>query len=295
MQGICMKFAQAVVGRNYSRLMVALLSMVMLTSVQAQETSSDNVNGEDANVPDVSAIVQRSEKASYYVGDDGKSMARMMIVDSQGRKQMRQFTILRKDVLDADGNETGDQRMLVFFSRPTEVKGTVFRVEKHADSNTDDDRWLYLPALDLVKRIAAGDKRTSFVGSHFFYEDVSGRAIAQDTFTLLETTSTHFILKAEPKRPDSVEFTHYIVEIDKQTYLPSLINFYKGDTNYRRVESVKVEEVQGYPTVVRSKVSDLESGGYTLMEFRGMKYDIGLPDSVFSERSLRVPPREFIE
>ena len=283
MRSLCITSVQKVVNIKHALIMLVMLNVVI--NAQAQEAVLD----------DVTAIVQRSEKASYYAGADGKSLARMMIVDSQGRKQMRQFTILRKDVLDANGQENGDQRMLVFFSRPTEVKGTVFRVEKHANLDTDDDRWLYLPALDLVKRIAAGDKRTSFVGSHFFYEDVSGRAIAQDTFSLLETTQTHYILRAEPKRPDSVEFTHYIVEIDKETYLPSLINFYKGDNNYRRVETVKVENVQGHPTVVRSKVSDLASGGYTLMEFRGMQYDIGIPDSVFSERSLRTPPREFIE
>ena len=106
--------------------------------------------------PDVKSLVAMSEKAAYYAGDDGRSMARMIIVDSQGRKQMRQFTLLRKDVLDESGVETGDQRMLVFFQRPTEVKGTVFRVEKHAALSEDDERWLYLPALDLVKRIAAG-------------------------------------------------------------------------------------------------------------------------------------------
>ena len=244
---------------------------------------------------DIASIIAKSEKAAYYAGGDGKSMARMIIVDSQGRKQMRQFTILRKDVLDNEGTETGDQKMLVFFSRPTEVKGTVFRVEKRTNINTDDDRWLYLPALDLVKRIAAGDKRTSFVGSHFFYEDVSGRAVSEDNFTMQNTADTHYVLRATPKNVGSVEFSHYIVEIDKQTYLPTLINFFKGDDNYRRVEAVSVETVQGYPTVVRSKVSDLASGGYTLMEFRGIQYDIALPDSVFSERSLRVPPREFVE
>ncbi|WP_410549008.1 outer membrane lipoprotein-sorting protein [Alteromonas sp. CI.11.F.A3] len=244
---------------------------------------------------DIASIIAKSEKAAYYAGSDGKSMARMIIVDSQDRKQMRQFTILRKDVLDNEGTETGDQKMLVFFSRPTEVKGTVFRVEKHTNIYTDDDRWLYLPALDLVKRIAAGDKRTSFVGSHFFYEDVSGRAVSEDNFAMQNATDTHYVLRATPKNLSSVEFSHYIVEIDKQTYLPTLINFFKGDDNYRRVEAVSVETVQGYPTVVRSKVSDLASGGYTLMEFRGIQYDIALPDSVFSERSLRVPPREFVE
>ena len=252
------------------------------------------VAGASAN-EDVATIIERAEKAAYYAGDDGRSMARMIIVDSQGRKQMRQFTILRKDVMESKETESGDQKMLVFFSRPTEVKGTVFRVEKHVDLDTDDDRWLYLPALDLVKRIAAGDKRTSFVGSHFYYEDVSGRAVLEDTFTLLDTTDRHFLLRAEPKKPSSVEFSHYEVEIDKQTYLPTLINFYKGEDNYRRVEAVTVETIQGYPTVVRSKVSDLASGGYTLMEFRGIEYDVGLPDSLFSERSLRVPPSAFLE
>jgi hypothetical protein len=242
-----------------------------------------------ATAVDVNEIIQRSEQVAYYSGQDGRSDARMMIVDSQGRKQMRQFTILRRDIED-----NGDQQMMVFFSRPSDVKDTVFRVEKKASLDIDDDRWLYLPALDLVKRISSGDKRTSFVGSHFFYEDVSGRAILEDDFSLQEETDSAYILKATPKAPDSVEFDHYVVTIDKNTMLPVLIDFFKKDNNYRRVEAVLIEEIQGYPTVVRSKVSDLESGAYTLMEFRNISYDIGLDDDIFSERSLRNPPREWL-
>ena len=280
--------------RNLRSMFTGLVALLLISSngfAQALATQSD----ESTSSIDVAEIVNKAEQAAYYAGNDGRSMARMLIVDEQGRKQMRQFTILRKDVPNEAGADTGDQRMLVFFSRPTEVEGTVFRVEKHAALNSDDDRWLYLPALDLVKRIAAGDKRTSFVGSHFFYEDVSGRATAQDSFELLEQTQTHYRLKATPKDTALVEFSHYVVEIDKDTYLPTLINFYKGDNNYRRVEAVTIETIQGNPTVVRSKVTDLTSGGYTLMEFRGIEYDIGLPDSIFSERSLRVPPQRYIK
>ena len=228
--------------------------LVALLLISGNGFAQTSANQSGSNI-DVAEIVNKAEQAAYYAGNDGRSMARMLIVDEQGRKQMRQFTILRKDVLNEAGADTGDQRMLVFFSRPTEVEGTVFRVEKHAALNSDDDRWLYLPALDLVKRIAAGDKRTSFVGSHFFYEDVSGRATAQDSFELLEQTQTHYRLKATPKDTALVEFSHYVVEIDKDTYLPTLINFYKGDNNYRRVEAVTIETIQGNPTVVRSKYS----------------------------------------
>jgi outer membrane lipoprotein-sorting protein len=127
-----------------------------------------------------------------------------------------------------------------------------------------------------------------------FYEDVSGRAILEDDFVMQDETDSAYILRATPKVPDSVEFDHYVVNIDKQTMLPVLIDFYKNENNYRRVEAIKVEDIQGYPTVVRSKVSDLESGAYTLMEFRNISYDIGLDDDVFSERSLRNPPREWL-
>lgn len=241
-----------------------------------------------ADLSDVNEIVRQANLAAYYQGADGRSEARMEISDAQGRTQSRQFTILRQDV--ADG---GDQNFLVAFSRPADVRNTVFMVAKHTTS--EDDRWLYLPSLDLVKRISAGDKRTSFVGSHYFYEDVSGRNITDDEHTLVETTDQHYVVDNTPKDPASVEFSQYRVWIDKTTLLPMKIEY--TDTAgrlYRRVEVLEVSEQQGYPTVTKSQVSDLASGGSTTMEFRFIKYDIGLTADLFSERSLRKPPREWL-
>lgn len=259
-------------------------SVVLITSILASGSvqSSTEITAEQ--------IISKAELAAYYAGNDGKTQARMMIIDEQERRQVRQFTILRKDVEDG-----GDQKMLVFFSRPADVSGMVFRVEKHNDVSTDDDRWLYLPGLDLVKRISAGDKRTSFVGSHFFYEDVSGRSTKVDNFELLEQTDQRYILKATPKVASDVEFSYYKIQIDKNSYLPMLIEFYDAsNTLYRKVETLETEMISGYVTVTKSKISDLKTGGYTLMEFRNISYDIGLPDSIFTERSLRTPPIEWL-
>jgi hypothetical protein len=103
-----------------------------------------------AALEDADEIVSQANIASYYAGEDGRSEVRMIIRDAQGREQQRQFTVLRRDV-----GEGGDQNFLVFFSRPSDVRGTVYLVTKHVDR--DDDRWLYLPGLDLVKRVSAGD------------------------------------------------------------------------------------------------------------------------------------------
>jgi len=234
-------------------------------------------------------IITKANLASYYSADDGSAQARMVIVDAQGNKQMRQFTILRKDQADL-----GNQDMLVFFSRPTDVKGTVFRVVKKVES--DDDRWLYLPALDLVKRISAGDKRTSFVGAHFFYEDVSGRNPAEDNFTLLNTNDEFYTLKAVPKDKNSVEFDHYIVLIDKQHFLPMQVDYFNNQgKKTRSMEVLKTKIIDGFMTVMHSKITQHSDGSYTEMQFRNVKYDLGLPDNIFSERSLRNPPKTWLK
>ncbi|GAB6063977.1 outer membrane lipoprotein-sorting protein [Deferrisoma palaeochoriense] len=236
----------------------------------------------------VDEIVHKANLASYYAGDDGMARAEMVIYDKEGRTREREFTILRKDKEDG-----GEQFYYVYFHRPGDVRKTVFMVHKHIDR--DDDRWLYLPALDLVKRIAASDKRTSFVGSHFFYEDVSGRNPAEDTHTLKEETEKYYVLDNVPKDPSNVEFAHYLVWIDKTTFLPMKAEYYDGQGKvYRRMEVLEVKEIQGIPTVTKAKMSDLQTGGYTELTFKDIEYNKGISEEVFSERYLRKPPREYI-
>jgi len=238
--------------------------------------------------PDVQTIVNKANIVAYYQGDDGKATVKMTITNKQGQKRLREFNILRKDV--ADG---GDQKYFVYFQRPADVRRMTYMVLKHADPGKDDDRWLYLPALSLVKRIAAGDKRTSFVGSDFLYEDVSGRSLQEDTHELIETTDQMFVIKNIPKKPETVEFNYYNVSIDRKTYVPMKMEFFdKDDKLYRVIESKKVEKIQDFHTVVQSVVSNLKTGSKTEMQFTNVKYNIGLKDSIFTERYLQRPPRE---
>ncbi len=243
--------------------------------------------GSAQDLTDVDEIVNRANLAAYYAGDDGRAEVRMTISDARGRKRVRQFFILRRDRVDG-----GDQDYAVLFSRPADVRNTVFLVNKHVGK--DDDRWMYLPDLDLVKRIAAGDKRTSFIGSDFFYEDISGRAVEEDTHELVEATDLQYVVRNTPVDAGSVEFTSWTVWIDKETFLPMKMEYYdeRGEP-YRRIETLEAEEIGGNPTVTRMKVSDLRSGGSTVSEFRNVEYDLGIPESVFTERTLRNPPRRW--
>lgn len=262
---------------------VLLTFTIALSALFTQPSATTAQDLTDANT-----IVERANLTAYYGGDDGRSQVRLTITDASGAERTRILSIVRHDR--ADG---GDQDFLVVINRPADLRGTVFLVAKHP--NADDDRWLYLPDLDLVRRIAAGDKRTSFIGSHFFYEDVSGRSTSEDSHTLVETTDEHYVIDNTPIDSGSAEFASYRVWIDKTTLMPMTIE-YTDDAGevYRRVEALTVEDVAGHPTVTRSRISDLRTGGSTVAEFANVEYDIGVPDDIFNERALRNPPAQWV-
>ena len=245
----------------------------------------------------VEEIIIKSNHAAYYQAPDGTARVSMVITDSQGRTRNRKFSILRWDAPGKDEKDEsycGDQKYYVYFHLPADVNKMVFVVWKHVKS--DDDRWLYLPALDLVKRISSTEKRTSFVGSDFFYEDVSGRNINDDIHELVKEDKTFYVLKNIPKDSDKVEFSYYKAWVHKETFLAVKIEYFdrKGE-KYREYEALKVDKVEGYPTVTKSRMKDLRTGSETVLGYTRVKYNIGLPEKTFTERYLRRPPAKYLK
>ncbi len=245
--------------------------------------------------PSVDEIVTKANHMSLYQGKDSKGRVDMVITDKQGRVRKRAFNVLRKN------DDDQDQKYFVFFQVPADVRKMVFMVHKHAALEKDDDRWLYMPSLDLVKRIASSDKRTSFVGSDFLYEDISGRNPVEDIHELSRITEQYYVIKNTPKTPENVEFEYYTAYIDRKTYLPVKVEYFKkNDRLYRIITSEKIEPIEAeengqkviYPTVTRSIARDVESRTQTEMSLSNISYNIGISDRIFTERYLRRPPRD---
>src|SRR3990172_1448528 len=129
--------------------------------------------------PTADEIMTKAHLAMYYAGEDMRARVTMRLVSRDGGERIRELTMSRRDL-----KEGGEQRYFIYFHRPPDVRDMTFLVWKYP--GRDDDRWLYIPALKLVRRIAASDKRSSFAGSDFSYEDVSGREPEEDTHKLLK-------------------------------------------------------------------------------------------------------------
>ena len=289
--------------RRHHRLLLCVLAIAAGgAAASAQTPTTQPATAQPATTKaaplSVDEIVNRTNRVAYYPGADGRAQVAMTIVDDQGRKRNREFMILRwdqpkpgtkPDEKKKHDDFTGEQKFYVFFRRPADVNKMGFLVHKRLDK--DDDRWLYLPALDLVKRIAAGDKRTSFVGSDFFYEDVSGRNVNADTHELVETTRTYYVLKNTPKDAAGVEFSHFVMHVHRESFVVVRTDYFdKQGKLYRRYQALEVKPIQGYPTVTKSRMEDMRTKGHTILEYEDVKYDLELPEDIFAERYLRRPP-----
>ncbi len=257
----------------------ALSTILALTS-----SASTQVNADE--------IIRKSYLAYYYGGDDGRAQVQMRLINKEGKERIRKMVVLRKDFKDG-----GEQKYYIHFSEPGDVRDTTFMVWKNIGK--DDDRWLFIPAVRMVKRIAANDKRSSFVGSDFTYEDISGREVGEDKHEFVKEDAVSgkpaYVIKSTPK--DKVtEYAYVLRWVDKATFLHLKEEYYdKQGELYRVFTADKVETIQGIPTVTVRTMKNVKTGHRTVVTFSGIKYNLGIPAEIFDERYLQRPPQKWIQ
>ena len=235
-------------------------------------------------------IMRRSYLVQFYSGKDMRSKVTMRLLSKEGGERVRVLIMARRNV-----KTGGDQKYFIVFLQPADVRDMTFLVWKYPQR--DSDRWLYIPAIKLVKRIAADDKRSSFVGSDFSYEDVSGRTPEEDNHTLLREEKYEgkevFVVKSVPKDEKSDDFGYKVSWIDKRNFVLWKEEYYDKRGSLSRVFTAdEVKSIQGFPTTVKRTMKNVQTGHWTEATFGEVKYNLGFADSLFSERSLRNPPGE---
>jgi outer membrane lipoprotein-sorting protein len=245
-----------------------------------------------AATPSAEEIMKESHLAQYYAGDSGRANVEMKIVNKRGKERRREFVIVRKDM-----EEGGDQRFYIYFKAPGDVRRMSFLAWKNPHG--EDARWIYVPAIDLVRQISARDKFSAFAGSDFTYEDVSGRHWLEDTHTLKgeETINdkSAYVLESVPAKGRKSSYTRRVTWVDKETKLPIKSEYYgKGDKLERVFEVTGTADVAGHMTVTSQTMANIKKKSKTTVEFKDIEYDVSVDDAVFTEDRLRTPPRDLI-
>ena len=241
---------------------------------------------------DATEIMQQSHLAYYYAADDGIADVHMKLVDKKGKERVREFIMLRLDQV-----EGGNQKYYTYFKKPSDISRMTFMVHKNAEEN--DARWIYVPSVDLIKPISADDKNSSFVGSDFTYEDVSGRHWNEDNHTLTGEVEldgrTVYVIESVPKESYK-GFAKKVSYIDKEYYLPLKEEYFNDKEKMIRIFTAeKIEEIDGYLTMTVRKIENLKKKSHTVVSFSSIDYNSGIDEDIFTERYLKNPPRKYIK
>jgi outer membrane lipoprotein-sorting protein len=160
-----------------------------------------------------------------------------------------------------------------------------------------DDRWIFLPSLGKVRRVAASEGSGSFMGTDLSYDDISSatRDADLDSHRLLREESLNgsacYVIESVP-RDSSYQYSKMVQWIDKETRVTMKIELYdKKPVLAKVLEISSLKDVQGRLSPMVTTMSTLGAGTSTTITVNIIKYDDPIPDSVFTTSYLETGRR----
>ncbi|MFC1618820.1 outer membrane lipoprotein-sorting protein [Candidatus Neomarinimicrobiota bacterium] len=211
----------------------------------------------------------------------------MKLIHPKGHERIRQV------VLYAKTNADGLDKSLIRFMSPADVRGVGLL---SIDTPERENQWLYLPALQRVRRISSSQKSDSFMSSDFSYEDLESRELEDYEYTLSGVEELDGIacyrIQAQPiERLKQTGTTYSRLEmwIEKEHFLAVKVNLY--DLKSALLKTMKLHDIRqiegsekwrGYVI----EMQNVKTGHRTELRYASIKLNSGLEDDLFTERTL---------
>lgn len=214
----------------------------------------------------------------------------MILVNDKGQTRERKSTTVSK--LQKNGI---DSNLLVRFLTPADIKGTAFLQIEHSEG--DDDLWIYLPALKKSRRLVAGNKKDSFVGSDFSYGDILLPKVDLYQHTLLRSETIGgqecYVIESTPKDETVKRNSGYgkkITYVRKDNFLESKVDYF--DVSGRPLKTQITgdhQQVESNPDrwiAKRREVENHQTGHKTIFTFDRIEFGRPVADDFFTTRTI---------
>ncbi len=163
----------------------------------------------------------------------GSEVNEMTLILKDGNKTIAERKMKSKSI-----ELNGDVSIKSFleFTYPMDVKGT--RLLTWLQKKEDKSQWIYLPALNKIRRIVSGNQGSSFMGSEFTYEDIGGLETPKFNYKLLsEKITKEDTLWSVEQRPKETGKKEYQVLFIKKSFMSPVIIQYFNARNEKVKES----------------------------------------------------------
>jgi hypothetical protein len=253
-----------------------------------------------AQAPRLSAEAIARRTQDRDTGRDSRVTMRMKLADRHNRLRERVLDVITlrgRSAPGAPANAPDGDRLLIRFAYPNDIKGTSFLVWEHPDAA--DERFLFLPSLGRVRRIAGSETQDSFVGSDFTYEDIGGREFEDYAYSFAgadgESASwappggqarSAWRLESKHKKASS-QFPRVVSLVLKDSFLVVGAEVYNRRNEKQKVYTVRrIEQVENIWTVMDSEMSNAVEKTRTELAVERADYNVGLKEADFSRREL---------
>ncbi|MGR8931656.1 MAG: outer membrane lipoprotein-sorting protein [Gammaproteobacteria bacterium] len=226
--------------------------------------------------------------------DEGQAVSRLLtmeLTDADGKTRVRKTKGFRKYY-------GAEKRSVIYYLDPANIKGSVFLTYDYPETGTDDDQWLYLPALRKVRRISASDRGDYFLGTDFTYEDIKLESrISLDDYSRKivgesEVDGTHCLLVESVPVSEAVaeELGYGRIEqcVDDAIWIVRQSKMWDVQGNpLKTVNFRDIRQVQGIWTQHELEVVNHKTGHRTRFVFSEVNYRDGVDDGVFSQEAMK--------
>lgn len=188
-------------------------------------------------------------------------------------------------VLDAQ-RENGLLRSRLTLSSPSSLAGAAYLMRERSDA---DEMYMYLPALNRVRRISGAAADGALFGTDISYADIRQIENAfADSAATLEPPATEqgrpvsvLLLKAQPQQ--SARYQQIRVWVDNSSCVALKTSFYDSGHVVKQivVPADSLKQVDHRWLATKSTVQDLVSGTHTELHITGVSTGGGIPHRVF--------------
>jgi outer membrane lipoprotein-sorting protein len=227
--------------------------------------------------------------------EEEEARAILMEIDDLWRSTSSQGT-LRMQVKTANYTRTmrmeiwskGKDKSLVRIISPLKEKDT-------ASLKTGNTMYTYLPKTDRTIRLTSSMMMSSWMGSHFTNDDlVKDSRLAEDyeprlTFKGKREGREVIEFTLQPHRDAAVVWGRIVMTVTAEGHLPLLATYYDEDNLLAR--TIYFSEIQNMggrllPALLKVVPAD-KPGEYTELVYEALRFDLDLPESLFSLLELR--------
>jgi len=183
--------------------------------------------------------------------------------------------------------ENGLTKTVAVFQQPSSVQGTRFLMIEN--EGRDDDRWIYLPALKKVRRIAASEGGSSFIGE-ITYDDMD-MVFQERVNTLLQETvlagEEVYLVESTPINASRSTYSRIVFAVSKTKWLPVEVKMFdKHGALLKVMDTLEFKEIQGKWSAMKLRMTNVQNGNTTTMTFQILEYGKPIPASVFTTKFL---------